>query len=141
MCLDFRYDPETEKAMIAKLPDEFVVYRKVYLREYDETAPYYASVIRWPIFRFKPGANKAVIDRKFIRSDKMQKYEPGFHSYKTHQGINRLHKNLGWSGYHTVKAICRREWVTAIGMQCGCRVIVSKKIIMPSPTDKKAIVN
>jgi hypothetical protein len=131
MCLDTRYPPEVEKKMIAKLPEEFVVY-KVVDRDYIG----YKSLIFWSTQLFKIGVNKARTKSTAGIGD--SKYNSGFHSFKTRLGIKRFHQKLGWSTYPVIKAKVRREWVTAIGKQCGYQVIVSRKIIMPSPDDEKA---
>jgi hypothetical protein len=38
-----------------------------------------------------------------------------------------------------IRAKIKREWITSIGEENGCKVYVTSKIIMPSPKDKKAI--
>lgn len=133
-----RYDKKTEKAMIAKLPDEFVVYKVVDTKCWAEDTGDGKGY--WPEFgrgRFKKGICVSDPPPRAGLPSKGPEYICHFHSFRTVKGV----KDWG-TNFHEKMVACRvkREWVTAIGKQKRHVVIVSEKIIMPSSSDKTAIV-
>ncbi len=148
MCLDFRYDPKIEKAMIAKLPDEFVVYKivKKRLGKYKPAcvvSDFYAKGLNEA-----PTKNFRIDTWSLHHRGVSRQYLPYYHCFRTKQGARQWGKILLRDKEKcVVKLKIPKKSIRAIGTQRGCyskkdyQVIVSKKIIMPSPTDKKAVVN
>ena len=148
MCLDMRYDKKTEKAMIAKLPDEFVVYKIVKKRGSKYHPPCVLTFTSYEI-----GLNEAPTSRFQIpahgwpKIKPVRNYLPYYHCFRTKQGAMTWGRSLLQDKKrHVVKLKIPKKWIRAIGVQKGFytrnyyQVIVSKKIIMPDPSDKTAVV-
>ncbi len=132
MCLDFRYDRKTEKAMIAKLPKTKTVYKKVLTRANQYSRKYY-SPCRGGVYT--TGVNVSSASEKHVWFKRLN-YPAGFHSFLSVENA----RNWWGTDGTTIKCKVKKEDVVTIGRQNGREVIVSKKITMPDPKDKSAVV-
>ena len=154
MCLDTRYPPDVEKKMIAKLPDEFVVYRLVRKVQCRSGYNYYSrfgAIIKRSSFgrnayKFKKGVNIALKKHRVYgwgEGGKKFFYVLYFHSFRTAKAAKKFSEGYTLCNTGTscvIKARVRRADITSRGMQGNYQVIVSRKIIMPDPKDRKAVI-
>lgn len=125
MCLDTRFKPETEKKMIAKLPDGLITVYKIVRKKNSSYHPLF-----WGS-RFRVGLNHAKACAHYSNFR-------GFHVFKTQRGAMNSYTFI--SRRAVVKMQIRRGWITAIGRHGGCLGYVTDRIISPSLRDKSAIV-
>ncbi|KKL01464.1 hypothetical protein LCGC14_2627010 [marine sediment metagenome] len=133
MCLDMRYPKIIRKIMVAFMPNTITAYKYV-----DNFKGLYSPRFRGKAFVV--GENEAKGTK--IDTSRWQSYDAGFHSFPDMKALRIYLPDLSCLGARAcvVKCKIKKEWITAIGKQEGARVIVSKKIIMPDPSDKNAVV-
>lgn len=126
MCLSMRYSKKAEKAMIAKLPDEFVAY-KVVVRDDNANPPTYIPACGGPAL---------AIGR--IKYDDKLGNAGGFQFFRKKKDAI----NCGFSGPR-IKCTLKKKWVKQIGMfgDGKYQVLLANEWICPSPSDKTAIIN
>ena len=133
MCLGTRFNRETEKRMIAALPDGLIpVYRTV-------TRPYNRAFHAvFSFYTYYAGMNR----NQPCRSDGralISEYKPGFHSFRAMSMALRSEIRSRRTTY-VIKAHIRKEWITAIGKTDGAVIYVTNRVFSPSCRDESAIV-
>ena len=127
MCLDRLYTNEEKKAFLAKLPNEFTVWKV--MRRLDSHK--YDAVV-WSVI-FKAGLN---ITRTIENS--YPPYALGYHSFFKREPALRWRRQHEF--YRTVPVKIKKRWVRFIGTQSlgGHRpvVIVTNRIICPDYISK-----
>ncbi len=127
MCLDRLYSDKEKKAFLAKLPNEFIVWKLMNKRGVRD----YVAVVFSTIF--KAGLNITRTKRNLYPS-----YALGYHSFFKRAPALRWRKNV--EVYRTVPVKIKKRWVRFIGTQhLGDHrpvVIVTNRIICPDYISK-----
>ena len=130
MCLDRKFTAEERKQYLKKRGDILKVYKIVRSKKFRKKyIPECQSVYN---FEFKSGLNLDISDGKYIYMDKEynERYPKGFHAFTTKKAAQKwLCKN---GPTRIVACYVKRSWIHTMGIQCSGKVVVTKKIIMPT---------
>ena len=138
MCLDVVYRGKQKKESLAKLPDEFPVWKMVRV---DLNGKYRPLVFGTTTIQLYCGEMVAASGRYPVPS-----YKLGWHANPSRSGTREFARANGWStaipeqydaqAFQIIKCLAKKKHIVAIGSQDGHVVVVLSHITFPKKCGK-----